>query len=119
MRDIKFRAWFNNKMDHTPHGWDEYYGETMPINEAISQAILDGQILMQYTGLKDKNGKEIYEGDVLTKNIYWDVQKTELVRFTVKFIYGCFMLVDRDDRRYNISKYNEVIGNIHENPELL
>ena len=46
-------------------------------------------------------------------------KKTELVRFTVKFIYGCFMLVDRDDRRYNISKYNEIIGNIHENPELL
>lgn len=115
MREVKFRAW-NKKVkgfvlvDHIASFTDKEEGK---LN------IMDGVHLMQYTGFKDKNGVEIYEGDIVTKNIYWDVQKTKLVRFTVKFIYGCFMLEDRDNRRYYISKYNEIIGNIYENKELL
>ncbi|CEN54444.1 YopX family protein [Capnocytophaga canis] len=66
--------------------------------------------LMQFTGLYDKNGKEIYEGDVIPifgKN------------HAVKFNYGMFTINDREMRRYIHSIPLEVIGNVYENPELV
>ena len=78
-------------------------------------------ILMQFTGLKDKNGKEIYEGDIV-KN------KSEL--YKVKFACGAFGVInienDMDASPFCSGgkwekwlKEIEVIGNIYENPELL
>ena len=69
----------------------------------------------QYTGLKDKTGKEIYEGDIL--NIY------QHGRVVVEFAEGCYGAWDH----YGFSPFRgtlfgcggEIIGNIHENPELL
>lgn len=82
----------------------------------------DGK-LMQYTGLKDKNGKEIYEGDILGRHEYWPIR--------IEYDKGCFMVRDLDKVRYNNLILNvpicnfesindwKVIGNIYENPELL
>lgn len=58
MREIKFRAWESrqNKMDYNPYG-DEMICEGTPINLLFSSP-MDGQILMQYTGLRDKNCRE-------------------------------------------------------------
>ena len=61
--------------------------------------------LMQFTGLKDKNGKEIYEGDIVRQD--YDNALCE-----VKFISGCFSPFKHDGQFV-------VIGNIYENPELL
>lgn len=75
-------------------------------------------ILMQYTGLKDKNGKEIYEGDIVEseKNMMFNQGKqTDQVRFED----GAFKVATVNLSTITTSFYPEVIGNIYENPELL
>lgn len=69
--------------------------------------------LMQYTGLKDKNGKEIYEGDVVQPY-------SNGTNFVVEWWHSGWYLVleNRHSMLYTIGR-PEVIGNIHENPELL
>jgi uncharacterized phage protein (TIGR01671 family) len=80
----------------------------------------DRHILMQFTGLKDKNGKEIYEGDIVRFN-YSDEQNgysgSQIVKFA-EFEAGFYPFCLRSRWRANIDDI-EVIGNIYENPELL
>lgn len=74
-------------------------------------------ILMQYTGLKDKNGKEIYESDILREKIGGKVFK-----YAVIWNEECAAFGDDDGQHFNDdidAKKVEVIGNIYENPELL
>ncbi len=70
----------------------------------------------QYTGLKDKNGKKIYEGDIV-KAFYFE---TEVIG-KIEFIYGTFALTNSaiSDNQLFIFENLEVIGNIWDNPELL
>lgn len=85
---------------------------------------VDPETVGQYTGLKDKDGKEIYEGDII-------LLADKLIRF-IEYDRGTFVLVRKEDTRsYDlytrfspiweyITDYNfKVIGNIYENPELL
>ena len=121
-REIKFRAWSisGNKM----RDWESL----LPIG---MNAFVDGKHLefMQYTGLKDSTGREIYEGDILQPSAY---TKSSIARSAVKFHQGYFCLdlappYVTKRRPLNLSLENSnkaengfvVIGNIYENPELL
>lgn len=117
-REIKFRFWdlLDCKM------WAD-----TDLEEHTLQSIRDWEgYLLQYTGLKDKNGKEIYEGDIVKlwfdegEEVFWN-------SFLVKFFEGCFIceFLGGDTEEYPIFEYwndtqdLEIIGNIYENPELL
>lgn len=112
MRTIKFRAWdVNHKRMHL---WEE-----LKKADYLTRFIewTSRKILMQFTGLLDKHGKEIYEGDIV--NVYDDIgpepsMGKKFDRYTVKlgdYAFMAFLETMIGDI--------EIIGNIYENPNLL
>ncbi|PID16842.1 hypothetical protein CSV63_02845 [Sporosarcina sp. P34] len=138
MREIKFRAWLEKRKEMI--SWKRLLIEKTKRSTCLwipDKPYRGGMtaeydyVLMQYTGLKDKNGVEIYEGDVIQFFPHKE-------RSSVKFVDGCFVYYKRVPERFNMPdgkvredmvinlltdhKYGnhcEVIGNICENPELL
>lgn len=109
MRAIKFRAW--NAQTKQMEGPVAFFAphEAIPTHWSLLQ-------VMQFTGLTDKNGKEIYEGDIV-ENKAWEPN-----RFQVGFDRGGFCFFNTGDVYYNDAKYLtefEVIGDIYQTPELL
>lgn len=115
-REIKFRAWDKNKKEMIPS--ESIVVPLRSINN-LSGYELE---LMQYTGLHDKNGIEIYEDDIiqLEDRIVRVIWLEELATFDSKFIkYTDVRLYGWDGVQNNYLKNYEIIGNIHENLELL
>jgi uncharacterized phage protein (TIGR01671 family) len=131
MKEIKFRAW-----DKAEKRWYDYedseifidlHGQPLIYAAENPYPFANTDIeLMQYTGLKDKNGKEIYEGDYLRCKQYIGGNFVEyhLELGYVEFVHGAFGL-HRKQGFYRpfkdwLEEYElEVLGNIHDNPELL
>jgi uncharacterized phage protein (TIGR01671 family) len=118
MREIRFRAWdgFLDKM----LSWKEIEQAGMNLFAVLeSQKII---IPMQYTGIKDKNDKEIHEGDVVVfDTIGWFEDKSiKSITGQVVYFNGGFD-VHSEGENYCLSLCDnpEIIGNIHDNPELL
>ena len=121
MRDIKFRAWYS---DHEQYVYfSGIFNERPIVNEEIryvgttlTRTKSYGAVtaIEQYTGLKDKNGKEIYEGDIV--EITYERWRKYHVEYWGKD-WASFVLV-KDGQHYEaqLSDYSdiEVVGNIHE-----
>ncbi len=125
MREIKFRVWGihqkSMKQDITLEAL-KCFGTT--INNSInSEVCKSGVVVMQFTGLKDKNGKEIYEGDIVVDTNYQVKIPMGIIEWFDKPIPGfCFQIKKNMDiygDEYEDWNDLEVIGNIHKNPELL
>lgn len=129
MRDIKFRA----KAQYFDEDW--IYGLIFKSGKELEWTELqtedghdfyvDSETVGQYTGLKDKNGREIYEGDIV--QIHNDKKSV----FEIRWVGGGFYRRHKFMQKYKGESWEEitdlpmypsahiVIGNIHENPELL
>jgi uncharacterized phage protein (TIGR01671 family) len=115
MREIKFRAWrFDDKKMY------KMFQLTAPNDYEFNHS--EKQILMQYTGLKDKFGKEIYEGDILKLMISYIKNKEFILELYYEQQSAIFIargtireIINSEDK----TRIWEVIGNIYENPELL
>lgn len=109
-REIKFRAW--DEVSEKILNWNDFLDTNMKNTFIAPEST--GLILMQYTGLDDKNGKEIYEGDIA---------KYENMIGKIMFFNGSFILSDLEEtEEWELGVINaeiEVIGNIYENRELL
>jgi len=128
MREIKFRAWLKEEkkmvnvetIDFTDKSI-QYLEKNEFINAyLLRRMIFDDIELMQYTGLKDKNGKEIYEGDIL-------FFRDENMKYVVVWQDAAFIIKSIEIRKYSEKMCwlddteicCEIVGNIYENKKLL
>lgn len=110
MRQIKFRVWDKKNKTISKAVMLDFYNGIVVSEPHYVNKIEDCE-LMQFTGLTDKNEKEIYEGDICT-----DGKHTE----SIKWIHGKWEFFAEDCLLcYNSSVKLKILGNIFENPELL
>ncbi|WP_338980633.1 YopX family protein [Fusobacterium nucleatum] len=138
MREIKFRAWLKELNEIREVEYINFWKKMISFpnkfcKEYYLNADFDEIELMQYTGLKDKNGKEIYEGDIVKfedcyfdrKDSFYNIGVIQREGKTDELVIGqlLYKKTDFDENYMNYIEQTfevcEVIGNIYENSELL
>jgi uncharacterized phage protein (TIGR01671 family) len=140
MREIKFRAWTGVQMEYRVLAGviGAFYVPGLDPNDSASVSPMNTKYseqtpIMQFTGLHDKNGKEIYEGDVVQRKVHrGDISHTRDYHEEVYWREECsgfeFVAVEKNDDGSReswmpnwdtVALVYEIIGNIYENPELL
>tara|TARA_R110000822_G_scaffold6177_4_gene26118 strand:- start:554 stop:955 length:402 start_codon:yes stop_codon:yes gene_type:complete len=131
MKEIKFRAW--DKVNQTMSNVNDIVGLDRDDDSEFKYIYTDDYgkdvkdwkniELMQYTGLKDKNGKEIYEGDIIALYGFKQKEEKEIEKDVVRwneeeasFWVGCAKSYDQDNPK--ILTNILIVGNIYETPEL-
>ncbi|QBX15782.1 phage uncharacterized protein TIGR01671 [Streptococcus equinus] len=127
MRELKFRAWLKDEKRMAKVHEVSFFDDKVFTITTIDNFYADDEFkLMQFTGLKDKNGKEVFEGDIIN----YKYGRHTSTQFVVKYdeFQATFVVVDNhNDLVYTFRELAdyiqlnslEVIGNIYENKELL
>ena len=118
MRDIKFRAW---DKDFLKMHWFLEKSHNLPTPQPLHWYLenKDRFDIMQFTGLNDKNGNPIYEGDMLIDERNHGDYSDDVIE--VRFVDGkfCYPNYGTFSDLIEVVEYSELIGNIHENKNLL
>ena len=120
MREIKFRAWDTAKKEWIAKDF-HIMGEVMMGGQLFDRRVeqFNDVDIQQYTGLNDKNGKEIYEGDIIC---YKDNEMGSIKQYEYQWVFNRGKHIEFFEDYTGAPWYSDcwkVIGNIYENPELV